>query len=53
MSQRAEQIGRDVLPVPARAKRYFKRVLARKRRREAKRDPENAITMRRYDGWYW
>lgn len=53
MARTVEQIAKDIFPVPPTAKRYFKRELARKRRREARRDPENATRKRRYDGWYW
>jgi hypothetical protein len=51
MAQKAEQVGREPFPVPPRRKRYLKRVTARKRRRVARRNPENAVSSSRYDGW--
>jgi hypothetical protein len=53
MGNKAEQVGKDTFPVPPKAKRFFKRQLARKRRRGARRDPEDAVKKSRYDGWYW
>jgi hypothetical protein len=51
MAQKAEQVGREPFPVPPRRKWYLKRVTARKRRRVARRHPENAAPSNRYDGW--
>jgi hypothetical protein len=51
MAQKAEQVGHEPFPVPRRTKRYLKRVTARKRRRVARRNPENAEPSNRYDGW--
>jgi hypothetical protein len=53
MGLTVEQISRDIFSVPRRAKRFAKRQLARKWRRQARRDPENASRKKRYDGWYW
>jgi hypothetical protein len=54
MSLKAEQIARDILPIPAgNAKKAAKRAKARKLRRQAKRNPEQAPKKLAYDGWYW
>jgi hypothetical protein len=50
MAQNAGQIGKDRRIVNI-AGAYVKKMTARKRRRAAKRDPENAPKKSGYDGW--
>lgn len=52
MSLKREQIDSHS-PVPSGGRRYLKKQLARKRRRQAKRSPEDAVKKRAwYDGYY-
>jgi len=45
--------GPPVTPVSSRTKRFLKRAMARRLRRQAKRRPEDAPRRRVYCGWVW
>jgi len=45
--------GPPITPVSHRTKRYLKRAMARRLRRQAKRRPEDAPRKRFYCGWVW
>jgi hypothetical protein len=44
---------KDALPISKALKRFLKRSMARWLRREARRDPDNALKGRKFKGWYW
>jgi hypothetical protein len=51
MGLHAEQTGNEKQPVAKDVKRFAKRQLAKKQRRQAKRNSEDAPRKNRYDGW--